>query len=138
MVGELIGALISTSNVLDYVRLQPPTFINIGVLQIANEPTSKEIESFLDDSSPYGANLFTMGFIFDPSVVPIHISKRFCVGFGSLRQNIIVKFGGTSVGTDYSIRKVCKIILNNNRIRGIIVSAVGVPNGNHLHQPLPS
>jgi len=40
-------------------------------------------------------------------------------------RNIIVKFGGTSVGTDYSIRKVCKIILNNNSIRGVVVSAVG-------------
>ena len=92
MVGELNGSLINTNNVLDYVRLQPPTFINIGGLKIAKEPISRDVESYVDDSSPHGAILFTMGFIFDPSVVPSHRIRSFFEVFGSLRQNIIVKF----------------------------------------------
>lgn len=92
LLGELNGALINTNNVLDYTRLQPPTFINIGGLQMAKEPLPKEIESFLDDSFPHGAILFTMGFIFDPSVVPIHRIRSFFEVFGSLKQNIVVKF----------------------------------------------
>ena len=37
MLAELSGALLNTDNILDYPRLQPDTFINIGGMQIAKE-----------------------------------------------------------------------------------------------------
>ena len=38
LIGELNGALINTNFVLDYPRLQPTTFINVGGMQIAENP----------------------------------------------------------------------------------------------------
>ena len=88
------GALINTNNVLDYPRLQPATFLNIGGIQIAREnhhyPLPPDIENFIH-SNPYGTILFTMGFIFDPSVVPHHRIKSLLEVFGSLKQNVIIK-----------------------------------------------
>ena len=91
MLSELSGALINTNNVLDYPRLQPPTFKNIGGIQIVNRSLPEQINLFLDDSSSHGAILFTMGFIFDPLVVPFHRIATFFEVFGALKQNVIVK-----------------------------------------------
>ena len=38
LISDLSGALINTNFVLDYPRLQPNTFINIGGIQIHEEP----------------------------------------------------------------------------------------------------
>ena len=94
LLGELNGALINTNNVLDYPRLQPATFLNIGGIQIAREnprySLPPDIENFIH-SNAYGTILFTMGFIFDPSVVPHHRIKSLLEVFGSLKQNVIIK-----------------------------------------------
>ena len=37
MLSDLNGALLNTDNILDYPRLQPETFINIGGMQITKE-----------------------------------------------------------------------------------------------------
>ena len=91
MLSELSGALINTNNVLDYPRLQPSTFINIGGIQIVKGSLPEEIDLFLNNSSSHGAILFTMGFIFDPSVVPFHRIATLFEVFGTLKQNVIVK-----------------------------------------------
>ena len=91
MLSELSGALINTNNVLDYPRLKPSTFINIGGIQIARKPElPTEIQLFLDHSH-HGAVLFTMGFIFDPSFVPYHRIQSLLEVFGSLKQRVIMK-----------------------------------------------
>ena len=92
MLGELNGALINTNNVLDYARLQPSTFLNIGGIQIVSSPASlsARLDDFID-SNPHGTILFTMGFIFDPSVVPHHRVKSLLEVFRSLKQNVIIK-----------------------------------------------
>ena len=94
LLGELNGALINTNNVLDYPRLQPATFLNIGGIQIArwndHYALPPDIENFIHSNS-YGTILFTMGFIFDPSVVPHHRIKSLLEVFGSLKQNVIIK-----------------------------------------------
>ena len=91
MLSELSGALINTNNVLDYPRLQPATFINIGGIQIAKKPDlPTEIQLFLDHSN-HGAVLFTMGFIFDPSYVPYHRIQSLLEVLGSLKQRVIMK-----------------------------------------------
>ena len=38
LLGNLNGALLNTNNILDYPRLQPETFINIGGVQISKNP----------------------------------------------------------------------------------------------------
>ena len=92
MLSELSGALINTNNVLDYPRLQPTTFINVGGIQIAETPDElpREIETFLNHALD-GAILFTMGFIFEPSVVPHHRIESLLEVFGSLKQRVIMK-----------------------------------------------
>ena len=92
MLSELSGALINTNNVLDYPRLQPTTFINVGGIQIAETPDElpREIEIFLNQAHD-GAILFTMGFIFDPSFVPHHRIQSLLEVFGSLKQRVIMK-----------------------------------------------
>ena len=70
-IGNLSGVLINSDYVLDYPRPLPPTFINIGGLQIKEEPGAlpQQLQLFLDEA-PAGAILFTMGFIFSPDTVP--------------------------------------------------------------------
>ena len=38
MLADLNGVLINTNNVLDYPRLQPETFVNVGGMQISEKP----------------------------------------------------------------------------------------------------
>ena len=38
LLGDLSGALLNTDNILDYPRLQPETFVNIGGMQINEKP----------------------------------------------------------------------------------------------------
>ena len=104
MLSELSGALINTNNVLDYPRLQPTTFINIGGVQIINSSKlPAEIKSFLDNSSHHGAILFTMGFIFDPSVVPLQRIISLFEVFSCLKQNVLVKLDVSKLPRNLSL-----------------------------------
>lgn len=38
LISDVNGMLINTNNVLDYPRLQPQTFINVGGMQISDKP----------------------------------------------------------------------------------------------------
>ena len=38
MLADINGVLINTNNVLDYPRLQPETYVNVGGMQIAEKP----------------------------------------------------------------------------------------------------
>ena len=98
MLSELSGALINTNNVLDYPRLQPTTFINVGGIQIAETPDElpREIEIFLNHALD-GAILFTMGLIFDPSFVPHNRIHSLLEVFGSLKQRVIMKLDVSKV-----------------------------------------
>ena len=73
--------------------MQPTTFLNIGGIQIEesdNLSLPSEIDKFIS-SNQHGTILFTMGFIFDPSVVPQHRIHSLLEVFGSLKQNVIIK-----------------------------------------------
>ena len=106
LLSELNGALINTNNVLDYPRLQPSTFLNIGGIQI--DPSSNttslpaKIDNFIN-SNPQGTILFTMGFIFDPSVVPHQRIKSLLEVFGSLDQNVIIKLDSSKLNKKSSL-----------------------------------
>jgi glucuronosyltransferase len=67
---------------LDYPRPLPPTFINIGGLQIKEQPSPlpDQLQQFLDESVE-GAILFTMGFIFSPDTVPPERVQTFLRAF---------------------------------------------------------
>ena len=106
LLGDLNGALINTNNVLDYPRLQPSTFLNIGGIQIAASSNSTSLPAKLEtfiNSNPQGTILFTMGFIFDPSVVPHHRIKSLLEVFGSLEQNVIIKLDLSKLNQDSNL-----------------------------------
>ena len=72
LAANLSGIMINTDFSLDYARPQPPTFINVGGIQIRDSPGDlpPDIANFLD-SAPDGVILFTMGFIFKSKVCHI-------------------------------------------------------------------
>ena len=69
LLANISGVMINTDFSLDYARPQPPTFINVGGIQIRDSPGElpPNIANFLD-SAPDGVILFTMGFIFKSKV----------------------------------------------------------------------
>ena len=69
LLSNLSGVLINTDYVLDYARPQPPAFINVGGLQIKADPGDipPDMRGFIQGAE-HGVILFTMGFIFDPTV----------------------------------------------------------------------
>ena len=93
LLGNLDGMLINTNNILDYPRPQPPTFINIGGIQIKKQPGSLpyQIQEFMD-SAKHGVVLFTMGFIFDSRAVPKSMINRLLSAFERLPQKVIFKY----------------------------------------------
>ena len=97
---DLSGVLVNTDFVLDYPRTYPPTFINIGGLQIKQDPGTlpSHIWTFIERSGDAGVILFTMGFIFDPSSVPAKTVSTFLSAFSRLPQNVILASIGPRVG----------------------------------------
>jgi len=92
LLSNLNGMLINTDDVIDYPRAKPPTFINIGGLQIQEtSEMSKDLRRFLD-SAKYGAILFTMGFIFDSKAVPTSMIENLLEAFSRLPQKVIFKY----------------------------------------------
>ena len=69
LLGNISGVMINTDYILDYPRPQPPTFINVGGIQIKPSPGElpANINNFLETAED-GVILFTMGFIFNPKV----------------------------------------------------------------------
>ncbi|CAG7838360.1 unnamed protein product [Allacma fusca] len=92
---DMNGMLINTDYSLDYPRLLPPTFVNVGGMQIRNpRPLPKEIESWMESSGDHGVILFTMGFIFNPSIVPKKLINAFMKAFSRFPQKFLMKFDG--------------------------------------------
>lgn len=93
LLSDLNGALINTNFVLDYPRLQPTTFLNVGGMQISEKPKvlPQDLQEFLDSSSQNGVILFTMGFIFQPKAVPDARIQAIFDAFAQLPQNVIMK-----------------------------------------------
>ena len=80
LLSNLSGVLINSDFVLDYARPQPPTFINVGGLQIKDN--SGQIPSSMlkfIEGAEHGVVLFTMGFIFDPTVSKSNSRMSNCV-----------------------------------------------------------
>ena len=96
LLADLNGAMINTNFVLDYPRLQPTTFINIGGMQIAKTPRKlpEDIQTFMEteDALTHGVILFTMGFIFNPKAVPDSRVQAIFDAFAQLPQKVIMKF----------------------------------------------
>ena len=96
---ELSGVLINTDFILDYPRAYPPTFRNIGGLQIKKDPgrLPGHIQRFIDNSGDAGVILFTMGFIFDPLSVPTKTISTYLSAFARLPQRVIFKYNSSEV-----------------------------------------
>ena len=93
LLANINGALINTDFILDYPRLQAPTMINIGGMQIHEKPKPlpPQIQNWIDGAE-HGIVLFTMGFIFNPKVVPKQKIDDLLNAFARLPQRVIVKF----------------------------------------------
>ena len=93
LIADLNGAMINTNFVLDYPRLQPTTFINVGGMQIAETPNPlpADIRDFIQSAGPPGVILFTMGFIFQPKAVPDSRLQAIFDALAQLPQKVIMK-----------------------------------------------
>jgi len=93
LVGNLSGMLLNTDMVLDYPRPQPPTFLNIGGIQVKENPgpLPENIRSFVEGAKD-GIVLFTMGFIFDSTAVPKEMITNLLSAFERLPQRVIFKY----------------------------------------------
>lgn len=93
ILADMSGALLNTDNILDYPRLQPETFLNIGGMQISKspKPLPQNIQEWIDGAE-HGIVLFTMGFIFNPTIVPKAQLDALLSAFARLPQRVIVKF----------------------------------------------
>jgi len=92
LLSNLSGVLINSDFVLDYARPQPPTFINVGGLQIKDN--SGQIPSSMlkfIEGAEHGVVLFTMGFIFDPTSVPHSSIQKLMDVFSRLPQRVVIK-----------------------------------------------
>lgn len=92
LLANLSGVLINSHPSVDYPRLLPPSFINVGGLQI--QPTKSlppDLEEFITGSGDAGVVLFTMGFTVNSRVVPTSVMDAFMGAFGRLKQRVLMK-----------------------------------------------
>jgi len=93
LLANIDAMLINTDDVIDYPRTKPPTFINIGGLQIQESPDELPAElAGLMETAQHGVILFTMGFIFDSKVVPRSMIENLLAAFSRLKQTVIFKY----------------------------------------------
>ncbi len=96
LLGDLSGVLINTHSLLDYPRLQPETFVNVGGMQIPEESSRlpKQLEEWVEGApAEGGVVLMTMGFIFNPAAVPRERVDALLEAFSRVRDTrFIVKF----------------------------------------------
>ena len=99
--GGLSGVLVNTDWALDYPRSYPPSYRNIGGLQIKKDPGNlpTNILQFMEGSGEHGVILFTMGFIFDPSAVPAEVVATLLAAFSKIPQRVIFKYDSTEVAS---------------------------------------
>jgi len=107
LLSDLNGAMINTNFILDYPRLQPITFINVGGMQISEKPKKlpQDLQEFLDSGSEHGVILFTMGFIFQPNAVPNSRIQAMFDAFSQLPQKVIMKLDDISNEPDLKVPK---------------------------------
>ncbi|XP_050724390.1 UDP-glucuronosyltransferase 2A3-like isoform X3 [Eriocheir sinensis] len=92
LLADISGMLINSHPALDYPRLLPPSFINVGGLQIQPpSPLPKELEEWLAGSGEAGTILFSMGFIFNPRTVPLEVIRSLMDAFARLPQRVLMK-----------------------------------------------
>ncbi|XP_053635368.1 UDP-glucuronosyltransferase 2A3-like [Cherax quadricarinatus] len=92
LLAELSGMLINSHPALDYPRLLPPSFINVGGLQIQpTKPLPKDLEEWVGGSGSAGTILFTMGFLFNSRVFPAHVISNLMGAFARLPQRVLMK-----------------------------------------------
>ena len=97
--GHLSGVLVNTDWSLDYPRSYPPSYRNIGGLQIREDPglPPPAMLEFMEGAGKHGVILFTMGFIFDPTAVPPEVVTTLLSAFSLLPQRVIFKFNSSKV-----------------------------------------
>ncbi|KAK4313431.1 hypothetical protein Pmani_015225 [Petrolisthes manimaculis] len=93
LLSNLSGLLINSHPAIDYPRLLPPSFVNVGGLQIHTpKPLPKDLEEWLIGSGEAGTIVFSMGFIFQPTVVPKKVIYNLLDAFSRLPQRVLMKY----------------------------------------------
>ncbi|XP_071539169.1 UDP-glucuronosyltransferase 2A3-like [Panulirus ornatus] len=120
LLADMSGMLINSHPALDYPRLLPPSFINVGGLQVhPPRPLPQDLEEWMGGSGPAGTILFTMGFIFNSHVVPSDVINNFMRAFGRLPQRVLMKLEGTYPRPPPNVKVVSWIpqqdVLGHNR-----------------------
>ena len=54
----------------------------------------QEIQDWIEDSGEHGVILFTMGFIFNPKIMPRSLINAFMKAFSLLPQKVLMRFDG--------------------------------------------
>ncbi|XP_076047795.1 UDP-glucuronosyltransferase 2B33-like [Oratosquilla oratoria] len=105
LLSNISGALINSDYALDYPRALPPTYINIGGLQLRDlRPLPKDLEDFMNSSGEDGVVVFTMGSIFDPKVIPAEVLSAFMEAFRRLKQKVLFKLNTDVADTPPNVK----------------------------------
>nr|XP_053635148.1 UDP-glucuronosyltransferase 2B19-like [Cherax quadricarinatus] len=107
LLAEMSGMLINSHSALDYPRLLPPSFINVGGLQVhPPKPLPEEVERWVGGSGSAGTILFTMGFIFNSRVVPAHVINNLMGAFARLPHRVLMKLEGEHPKPPHNVKVV--------------------------------
>ena len=95
LLGNLSGMLINSHPAIDYPRLLPPSFLEIGGFHIAGpKPLPVDLANFVNDPRSNGTVLFAMGTTFDMRFVPHEVMASYLAAFASIPYNVIMVVKG--------------------------------------------
>ena len=95
LLGNLSGMLINSHPAIDYPRLLPPTFLEVGGFHIARpKPLPVDIANFVRDPRSNGTVLFALGSTFSTKYVPHDVMASYLAAFARIPYNVIMVVKG--------------------------------------------
>lgn len=103
--------LINSHPAVDYPRLLPPSFIEVGGFHIKNpKPLPNDLREFVEDPDSKETILFSLGFTFDAKYVPSDVITSYLKAFGSFPHNVIMVVKGDNVHKHHQVPSNVKIV----------------------------
>lgn len=101
MLSNLSGVLINVHPAIDYPRLLPPSFLEVGGFHIRPPKTLPNYLGISDSrAQESGVILFSLGFTFDPKFVPFDVIAAYLQAFSRLPQKVIMVVKGSVLEHD--------------------------------------
>ena len=92
VLANMSGVLLNSIPGLDYPKLLPPTYLEVGGFHIQKtKPLTKELNDFIESAGDEGLILFSLGFNFNIKYVPQDTFEAFIKVFGKLKQKVLIK-----------------------------------------------